>query len=150
VKKYFCYSSALDTTAFEEWAAGHGFSGFRFPQGTKARALSWKYCFDFPSRYWGGRVLSLAPTTNSEHGAWGILFEVEDKDWGMIQHKEGVVTGVSVETELEVLVNGEKQKAFAFLTNPTRRSEDGPLSQQFLEVLKRCYAHWGLPPLNDL
>lgn len=144
MKRYFCYSSALDTHAFEEWAAQHGHSGFRFPKGTKAVAQGWELCFDFPSRYWGGLVLGLQTTTNTNDFAEGVVFEIEDNKWGMVQHKEGVVTGASEEITIDVKVGSEILKAQAFKTHPTRTQTSGAKSETFIETLKRSYQKWGL------
>ncbi|WP_413578116.1 gamma-glutamylcyclotransferase [Bdellovibrio sp. HCB290] len=66
-------------------------------------------------------------------------------DWPIIQHKEGVVTGMSVETTLRVSVDGHEVEAIAFVTAPNRRSLVGPVSERYIEALVRGTRASGLP-----
>ncbi|HTU01507.1 MAG TPA: hypothetical protein VMG58_06810, partial [Candidatus Sulfotelmatobacter sp.] len=58
-RAYFAYSTVLDPAAFEEWRHQHGYDFFRLPSGTRAEALDLGLVYDFPSRWWGGRVAGL-------------------------------------------------------------------------------------------
>ena len=147
MKHYFCYSSALDAAAFHEWKVAHNYESFSLPKGIPAVALGVSYIFDFPSRYWGGRVLSLARLTDEAQPAdvHGVLFEIPDSSWPVIQHKEGVVTGASVELRVQVLAGNKIVMASAFVTNPERVSIEGPVSLKFLETVLKAYETAGVP-----
>lgn len=142
-RRYFAYSTILDRPAFEEWRAQHGYATFELPQGRLAEALDVALVYDFPSRWWGGRVAGLSSSPGAT--VWGQLFEVREKDWPIVQHKEGAVTGMSVERPVTVRVEGATVEATAFATNPTRSSMDGPVSRRFVEALARGAKSAGLP-----
>ncbi len=146
MRHYFCYSSSLDTAAFDEWKASHGYDNFSLPHGERAKAMGVAYTFDFPSNYWGGRVVSLTPLEGFEAtgNVEGMLYTISPEAWPILQHKEGVVTGASVETTIKVLANNRIVEATAFVTNPSRCGHHGPVSARFLEVLARAYAKHGL------
>jgi len=155
---YFCYSSALDQSSLDQWKNQHGYAHFQLPMGEIATATDVKLVCDFPSRFWGGRVLSLEP----EKGAsvLGVLFGIEhDSDWQIIAHKEGKMTGVSSEMQVKVRLAGQGPElstalidATTFVTHPLKKSLDGPISKNFISALARAYQHWGLPtaPLDLL
>ena len=143
VRRYFAYSTILDRTAFLEWRSQHGYDFFEPPEGKLAEAVDVGLVFDFPSRFWGGRVAGLRDAKGeSVHGR---LFEISEKDWPIIQHKEGAVTGMCVEKPVRVKVGSEVVDAIAFATNPARASADGPVSQPFVEALTRGAKSAGLP-----
>jgi gamma-glutamylcyclotransferase len=136
---YFAYSTILDRAAFDKWRSEHGYMSFELPQGQLAEARDVALVYDFPSRWWGGRVAGLA----DEPGAsvHGVLFEIAGADWPIVQHKEGAVTGMCIEREVRV---GDKV-ATAFTTNPARARDDGPVSARFVEALERGAQAAGLP-----
>lgn len=140
---YFAYSGVLDRQAFEIWAEEHSYQFFKLPEGQVAEAKGVDLIFDFPSRWWGGRVAGL--TEKPDSSVFGRLFEIPAKEWPIIQHKEGVVTGMSVEATLTVTVDGKEFEATAFITSPNRRSLDGPVSERYLEALVRGAKASGLP-----
>jgi cation transport regulator ChaC len=114
-RRYFAYSTVLDRDAFVEWRSQHGYDFFELPKGTP-----------------GSRVC-------------GVVFDLDEKDWPIIQHKEGAVTGMCVERAVTVkLASGETVEATAFTTNPVRKSLDGPVSQRFVEALVRGARSAGL------
>jgi hypothetical protein len=76
---------------------------------------------------------------------FGRLFTLAAEDWPIVQHKEGVITGMCVEREVEVFVEGVPVPAVAFTTAPGRRSLDGPVSPRFMEALQRGARAAGLP-----
>jgi gamma-glutamylcyclotransferase len=140
---YFGYSTVLDPAAFATWRDQHGYDFFSLPEGKVGEAVDTTLVFDFPSRFWGGRVAGLAPKAGeSVHGR---VFEIAAKDWPIVQHKEGAVTGMAVEAPVKVRVGGELLEATAFVTNPARVSTDGPVSAQFVEALVRGARAAGLP-----
>lgn len=140
---YFAYSTILDRAAFEEWRSQHGYDFFELPEGTLAEAPGVDLVYDFPSRWWGGRVAGLVDAEGSR--LFGRLFEIRKKDWPIIQHKEGAVTGMCIEREVKVVVAGEEKLATAFTTNPVRKSSEGPVSPRFVEALVRGAKSAGLP-----
>lgn len=140
---YFAYSTILDRQAFEEWKGQHGYGFFQLPEGRRAQALDIALVYDFPSRWWGGRVAGLDDRAGST--VHGLLFEIAPKDWAIVQHKEGAVTGMCVEREVRVRVGGQDVTATAFVTNPARRTQEGPISERFLEALERGARSAGLP-----
>ncbi|MBS1983867.1 MAG: gamma-glutamylcyclotransferase [Bdellovibrionales bacterium] len=144
MRHYFAYSSALDAEAFDVWKNQHGFSHYTLPAGRLGQALDVELVFDFPSRFWGGRALGLAPAPGKR--VEGMLLAIEDAHWGIVQHKEGVVTGSAVELPVQVQLpeSNEIIAATAFVTNPTRRSTDGPVSEMFLQAVRRAYQTRGL------
>jgi hypothetical protein len=142
-RRYFAYSTVLDRTAFEAWRAEHGYGSFDLPEGVLAEALDVDLVYDFPSRWWGGRVAGLADRPGAT--IFGRLFTVPGVDWPIVQHKEGGITGMSVERQVWVRAGGERVEATAFTTNPARASLDGAVSPRFVEALVRGARAAGLP-----
>ncbi len=142
-KLYFAYTTALDSEAFEQWRDQHGYSEFTLPEGTLAKADGHAIAFNFPSRFWGGRVAGLVAAPQKH--VWGKVFQIAGTDWPIIQHKEGMVTGMSVEHALTVAIEGRTVEATAFATNPLRVSTDGPVSSTFIEAWIRGVRSAGLP-----
>ncbi len=133
-KAYFAYSTILDPHAFGEWKSAHGYDDFVLPPGELGEAIDLALVFDFPSRFWGGRVAGLSPAPGKR--LWGRLFEIAGRDWPVIEHKEGAVTGMCVEKPVRVrLSDGRVIDAIAFTTAPARASTDGPISQGFVRAL---------------
>ncbi|MBU8894840.1 gamma-glutamylcyclotransferase [Corallococcus sp. M34] len=140
---YFAYSTILDRAAFEEWRDQHSYGFFDLPAGEVAEAVDVDLVYDFPSRWWGGRVAGLTDVPGRR--VYGRLFEIAGKDWPIVQHKEGFVTGMCIERPVRVRVNGRELEATAFVTNPRRASQDGPVSPRFIEALVRGARSAGLP-----
>jgi gamma-glutamylcyclotransferase len=141
---YFAYSTVLDARALADWKGEHGYESFALPDGEVAEALDVELVFDFPSRWWGGRVAGLADTPGAT--VFGRLFEVRGADWPILEHKEGAVTGMSIEREVRVRrADGSLATARAFTTNPERARHDGPVSVRFVEALVRGAEQAGLP-----
>ena len=142
-KKYFAYSTVLDRAAFEEWRGQHSYDFFDLPKGVVAEAVDVGLVYDFPSRWWGGRVAGLKDAPGQK--VFGVLFDIAEKDWAIISHKEGGVTGMCIERPVTVKAGGQTVQATAFTTNPTRQSLDGPVSPRFIEALVRGAQSAGLP-----
>lgn len=143
-RAYFAYSTILDREAFEEWRHQHGYDFFALPAGEVAEGLDLALTYDFPSRWWGGRVAGLVDQPGA--AVYGLLFRIAEKDWPIIQHKEGWVTHMCVERPVRVRVGGRELEATAFTTAAGRKSQDGPVSQRFVEALVRGAEAAGLPP----
>ncbi|HZX43862.1 MAG TPA: gamma-glutamylcyclotransferase [Myxococcaceae bacterium] len=142
-RAYFAYSTVLDPAAFEEWRHQHGYDFFQLPVGEGAEALDLGLVYDFPSRWWGGRVAGLEDRSGSV--VHGLVFEVRPRDWPIVQHKEGLITHMCVEREVRVRTAAGERTATAFTTAPGRRSVDGPVSARFVEALVRGARAAGLP-----
>ena len=140
---YFAYSTILDREAFLEWRAQHGYEFFDLPEGRLAEAVDLELVYDFPSRWWGGRVAGLQDRAGAK--VYGRVFEISERDWPVIQHKEGAITGMCVERPVRVRIGGEETEAIAFTTNPRRASQDGPISGRFVDALVRGARSAGLP-----
>ncbi len=140
---YFAYSTVLDRAAFEEWRTQHGYQFFSLPPAKVAEAVGVDLVYDFPSRWWSGRVAGLADRPGAS--VFGLLMEIAGKDWPVIQHKEGAVTGMCIEREVTVRCEGRELKATAFTTRPERSSQDGPVSMRFVQALVRGARSSGLP-----
>ncbi|ADO71948.1 gamma-glutamylcyclotransferase [Stigmatella aurantiaca] len=140
---YFAYSTILDRAAFEEWRSQHSYDFFQLPEGKLAEALDVDLVYDFPSRWWGGRVAGL--TDRPGKSLFGRLFEIRGQDWPILQHKEGVVTGMCIERPVRVRVEGQEMDAIAFTTAPRRASTEGAISPRFVEALVRGAQSAGLP-----
>ena len=134
-RRYFAYSTVLDRVAFEAWRSEHGYGAFSLPEGVVAEALDVDLVYDFPSRWWGGRVAGLGDRPGAS--VFGRLFSVAGVDWPIVEHKEGAITGMCVERPVVVLAGGERLEATAFTTRPERASLDGPVSARFVEALVR-------------
>ncbi|HEY0881727.1 MAG TPA: gamma-glutamylcyclotransferase [Archangium sp.] len=140
---YFAYSTILDRAAFEEWRGQHSYDFFELPKGTLAEAQDLGLVYDFPSRWWGGRVAGLKDAPGQS--VHGVVFEIAEKDWAIISHKEGGVTGMCVERPVKVKLDGKLVDATAFTTNPQRAATDGPVSDRFIEAIVRGAKAAGLP-----
>lgn len=140
---YFAYSTILDREAFLAWREQHAYEFFELPAGELAEARDVALVYDFPSRWWGGRVAGLADVQGAS--VFGRVFEVPGADWAIVQHKEGAITNMSVERTVRVRAGSRELEAIAFTTNPARRSSDGPISTRFVEALVRGAESAGLP-----
>lgn len=142
-KFYFAYSGVLDKEAFEQWRKEHSYEFFNLPEGKVVAAEGVDLIFDFPSRWWGGRVAGLCDNPTSS--IFGLLFEIPAKDWPVVQHKEGFVTGMSVERVVKVKSGDTHIEAIAFTTSPSRASLSGPVSEEYLTALTRGARQAQLP-----
>lgn len=140
---YFAYSTILDRPAFEEWRAQHGYDSFELPAGKVGEATDVTLIFDFSSRWWGGRVAGLQDAPGSS--VFGLVFEISEKDWPIIGHKEGAVTNMCMERPVKVRVAGELVDATAFTTRPERATSEGPVSGRFVEAIQAGAKSAGLP-----
>ena len=134
-RRYFAYSTILDRQAFDEWRTQHGYQDFELPAGRLAAAIDLELVYDFPSRWWGGRVAGLADRPGAS--IYGLVYEIAGADWPILEHKEGAVTGMSIERPVRLQVDGEELTAVAFTTRPERASVQGPISARFVEALVR-------------
>ena len=142
-RHYFAYSTILDRAALTEWQTQHGYASFTLPAGDLAVAQDLALIYDFPSRWWGGRVAGLVDRPGSV--VHGRLFTISGADWPIVQHKEGAITAMSVERPVRVRTAAGDVDAIAFTTAPNRARTDGPVSDRFVEALIRGARAAGLP-----
>ncbi len=142
-KLYFAYSTVLDRAAFEVWRNEHSYQFFDLPAGKKAEAKNLDLIFDFPSRWWGGLAAGLVDREGES--VHGLLFEIPEENWPIVQHKEGFITGMCVERKVTVTCDGKEIEAIAFSTAPNRASTQGSISPRFLEALVSGATSAGLP-----
>lgn len=140
---YLAYSTVLDREAFETWREQHGYGFFSLPEGQLGEAQDVDLVYDFPSRWWGGRVAGLADVPGAR--VHGRVFEIAGPDWPIVQHKEGAITAMCVERPVRVRLGERIVEATAFTTRPERRSVEGPVSGRFVEALVRGARDAGLP-----
>lgn len=140
---YFAYSTILDRQAFLEWRDQHSYQFFDLPKGQHAEAIDSDLEFNFLSRWWGGRVAGLVSKPGSS--VHGLLFEISSKDWPVIRHKEGFVTGMCVEVPVKVKIADQIVDAIAFATAPNKATDQGPISKRFLDALANGAKQSGLP-----
>lgn len=143
IRLYFGYSGILDRAAFEEWRSQHGYEFFKLPEGFVAEAPDVDLVYDFPSRWWGGRVAGLQDKKGAS--IFGRLYEIAAVDWPVVQHKEGVITGMAVERAIRVRVDRKEFEATAFVTAPNRQSLEGPVSERYVKALINGAIQSGLP-----
>ena len=141
---YFAYSTVLDPAAFDEWRQQHGYDFFSLPAGERAEALDLGLVYDFPSRWWGGRVAGLEDRPGST--VHGVVFSIAPVDWPIVQHKEGfrhphVHRAPGAGARPVRRAGGHRLHH----RSPARRSADGPVSPRFVEALVRGAAAAGLP-----
>src|SRR5260370_29838607 len=115
-RRYFAYSTVLDHAAFEGWSAQHAYGFFQLPEGIVAEALDLDLVYDFPSRWWGGRVAGLADRPGTT--VFGRLCEIAGADWPIVQHKEGLITAMCVERPGRLRAGGVRLPSTSVATPP--------------------------------
>jgi hypothetical protein len=134
---WFVYGSSLDRDAFAEWAAGHGYAIPDLSGARPARLQGFRLAFDVASRHWGGAVASL---TEAE-GEWveGLAAPMPGAARGLVDHKEGAVSGLFAPFEVTVRdAGGRELAALAYRAAADRRlPAEAPPSPGYLEVLRR-------------
>jgi gamma-glutamylcyclotransferase len=140
-RSWFAFGTALDRAALEDWRSQHGYAFFELPPGQLAEAVDVTLAFDFPSRFWGGRVAGL--TAAPGRRVYGVVYDIPGVDWPVVRHKEGALTGMCEELPVQL---ADGTSAIAFTTRAARRSTEGPVSAGFVEAMQRGAAAAGLPP----
>jgi hypothetical protein len=130
---WFVYGSSLDASAFGAWARDHGYRAPDLSRGRPARLRDFRLVFDAPSRMWGGPVASLAPSPGDARG--------------LVDHKEGAVSGLYEPFPVTLETDGGPVPAVAFRVSAARRlPADGPPSPGYLDVMLRGARASGLSP----
>jgi gamma-glutamylcyclotransferase len=142
---WFIYGSSLDVDAFAAWAREHGHRVPDFTQAIPARLDGWRLAFDVRSRFWGGAVGSLLPAPGES--VEGIALPLGDDARGLVDHKEGAVSGLYAAFAVEVvpLAGGPALSAIAYRAADDRRLpvEEAP-ARNWLEVVLRGAERFGL------
>ena len=140
---WFIYGSSLDADAFRAWAAEHGYQLPDFSRAVPARLDGYRLCFDVRSRFWGGAVASLAgqPGAHVE----GISLPMPGAGRGLVDHKEGAISGLYVPVPVELTIGGDTVPAIAYRAADDRRlpAEEKP-SRAFVETLIKGARAWKL------
>ena len=133
---WFVYGSSLDPAAFGEWAASHGYVVPPLTGARPGRLMNFKLAFDVASRHWNGPVASLAEAPG--HFVEGLLVPMPGEARGLVEHKEGAVSGLYVACEVVVapVGGGLPVAALAWRAAPGKRlPKEGRPAAAYLEVL---------------
>jgi hypothetical protein len=133
---WFVYGSSLDAAAFAAWARDHGYRPPDLARARPARLRDHRLAFDAPSRMWGGPVASLvrAPGDVVE----GLALPMPGEARGLVDHKEGAVSGLYEPFEVTLETDDGPAPALAFRVASSRRlPADGPPSPGYHEVMLR-------------
>lgn len=133
---WFLYGSGLDAPSLEAWARDHGYVLPDLGGARPARLPDHRLAFDVVSRHWGGAVASLAPAP----GEWveGLAVPLPGAARGLVDHKEGAVSGLFEPFEVTLDAGGARLAAIAYRAAASRRlpAEAVP-SPAFLDALVR-------------
>jgi hypothetical protein len=144
---WFIYGSSLDQDAFAAWAKEHGYVVPDFSRAVPARLAGWRLSFDVRSRFWGGAVGSLLPAPG-EH-VEGIALPMPGEARGLVDHKEGAISGLysPMEVSVEPLAGGGPIAAVAYRAHEGRKLavEEDP-SRAWLDTVERGAERFGLSP----
>jgi CTP:molybdopterin cytidylyltransferase MocA len=144
---WFVYGSSLDRGSFESWARDHGYEVPSFAEGRPAVLRGYRLAFDVASRSWGGAVASLAEAPG-EH-VEGLAVPMPGVARGLVEHKEGVISGLyaALPVTVEPAGGGAPFPAIAFRAAASRRLQvDGAPVAAYLEALVRGARAAGLSP----
>jgi CTP:molybdopterin cytidylyltransferase MocA len=135
---WFVYGSSLDRSSFEAWARDHGYEVPSFEGARPAVLRGFRLSFDVASRSWGGAVASLAEAPG-EH-VEGLAVPMPGVARGLVEHKEGVISGLytALPVEVEPAGGGAPFPAVAFRAAASRRLPvEGAPVPAYLEALVR-------------
>jgi hypothetical protein len=140
---WFIYGSSLDREAFARWAGEHGYRLPDLTAAVPARLDGYRLAFDVQSRFWGGAVASLreAPGEAVE----GVALPLPGEARGLVDHKEGAVSGLYAPFAVEVapLAGGAAVAAVAYRAARPLPAELAP-SRAFVETVVRGAREWQL------
>lgn len=142
---WFVYGSSLDAEAFGAWALEHGYRVPDFSAARPARLPGWRLSFDAPSRMWGGPVASLAEAPGEV--VEGLAVPMPGEARGLVEHKEGAVSGLYEAVEVTLETGAGPAPAVAYRVAAARRlPAEGPPAPSYLEVMLRGARAHGLSP----
>jgi CTP:molybdopterin cytidylyltransferase MocA len=142
---WFVYGSSLDRDSFKAWAREHGYEVPSFAQARPAVLGGYRLVFDVASRAWGGAVASLVESAGDE--VEGLAVPMPGRARGLVEHKEGAVSGLytALEVSLVPLGGGSAIPAVAFRSAAARRlPAEGRPVPAYLEALRRGARSAGL------
>lgn len=141
---WFVYGSSLDAGAFGDWARDHGYRVPDFSAARPARLPGWRLAFDAPSRMWGGPVASLREAPGE--AVFGLAVPMPGEARGLVDHKEGAVSGLYEAVEVTLETDAGPVPALAFRVAAARRlPAEGPPAPAYLDVMLRGARAHGLP-----
>src|SRR5438105_2031729 len=97
--EWFAYGSSLDFDAFKAWCGEHGYAIPDLAAAAPARLEGWRIAFNVRSNFWGGVVASVLEAPNEF--VEGIRIPLPAGALGLVRHKEGVLSGLFQERELD-------------------------------------------------
>ena len=133
---WFIYGSSLDPDAFAVWAGQHGYRVPDFSGAVAARLTGHRLAFDVESKFWGGAVATV--TAAEGHSVEGIALPMPAAARGLVDHKEGAISGLfeAFEAKVEPLAGGASIGALVFRAAASRRlASERPPSPTFLDTL---------------
>ena len=140
---WFIYGSSLDREAFAAWAKEHGYALPDFSRARPAVLDGFRLAFDVRSRFWGGAVASLAEAP--DRTVEGIALPLPGEARGLVDHKEGAISGLYEPFAVSVRTADGALPALAYRAVASRRlPSEEPASRAFLDVLRRGAKAWGL------
>jgi|MudIll2142460700_1097286.scaffolds.fasta_scaffold656660_2 hypothetical protein len=144
---WFVYGASLDRVEFTDWAGRHGYHLPDFSAAVPARLPGYRLAFDVASRSWEGAVASLAESPGDQ--VEGLALPLPGAARGLVDHREGVLSGLYVPFEVSLLplAGGQPIAAIAYRSHPSRRlPAESPPSPVYLEALIRGARAAGLSP----
>jgi hypothetical protein len=142
---WFVYGSSLDRVSFEAWARDHGYEVPSFAAARPAVLRGYRLAFDVASRAWGGAVASLVESPGDV--VEGLAVPMQGAARGLVEHKEGAVSGLyaAFDVELEPAGGGSPIRALAFRAAASRRlGMEGRPVPSYVEALVRGARSAGL------
>lgn len=111
---WFVYGSSLHRPSFEAWATEHGYRVPDLSSGVPARLEGHRLAFDVISRFWGGAVGT--PTPSPGDAIEGLAVTMPPEARGLVDHKEGAISGLFEPFAVEVtpLGGGAPLRAVAY------------------------------------
>ena len=134
--RWFIYGSSLDAAAFAVWAEQHGYRVPDFGAAVAAALPDHRLAFDVPSKFWGGPVATV--TAAPGHAVEGIALPMPADARGLVDHKEGAISGLfeAFPAEVKPLAGGAALPVLVYRAARSRRlaAEAAP-SPGFLDAL---------------
>lgn len=145
---WFIYGSSLDGDAFAGWCKEHGYVCPDLASAIPVRLSGYALSFDVLSRFWGGAVASLRPEPGA--AVEGVLLRLPKEAKGLVEHKEGVISGLYEPLAVRVTPldgSGPEEAALAYVSSPARRlpAPTTP-SERFVRTLLAGAERRGLSP----
>jgi gamma-glutamylcyclotransferase len=144
---WFVYGSSLDRAAFAEWAKEHGYVVPDFAAAVPARLDGHRLAFDVISRFWGGFVGEPVPEAGAS--IEGIALALPRTARGLVDHKEGAISGLfePFEAEITPIQGGAPLLASVYRAVPSRRVPGPhPPAPRWLDTVIAGAKAFGLTP----